>query len=224
MKWVPPLALIVLLFSSPSSAETALHSYVSSAPVSARFNLNMYNTCALRESIEPSKASHRSFDEVERAIAVACKKHILDADRSMIAAKIQADERRRVIEEFAYLALSERRLRFERKPIPGYEPPPEARCFDVQKDVDDIKNCFIEQGRGLVHRSQELPETIALAVETVCQPSILKLEDRFLACMTREQAHTAVENSVVKSMRNLIITAVVQSRAEISVGRDAHRP
>jgi hypothetical protein len=212
-KFALVLGCVVLAVAS-GHADSELQKFEATIPPQAKLGIAKYQACAISTAVDKKKEG-ALFQVIELAIAKDCKKHIADADRDLAKAGISADERAKIIERFSALALAERRLAFEGKPIPGYRMSPEtARMMECTKrdTYRAIDSCFVEQGRPLVQSSTEQPETIALAVDGACRGAQAKLIRQLMACMTATEAQTLVQ-TYVRSLRLAVISAVVQERS-----------
>jgi hypothetical protein len=148
-----------------------------------------------------------SFEESEIAIAKECKKHL--------PFRPGQAQRSAAIEEFARLALAERRLQYEGKPVPGYVPDPWVagilECSKKSREtIDEVKACFAER-TGPFLRSNEPAETIATAVEGACQGPLGRNRAQLMSCVGGEDA-VRLSKELLSHMRTLVISSVVQAR------------
>jgi hypothetical protein len=203
-------------------AESELQKFVASVPRDVASEILSYRACAATKMVEGHNAQ-ASFDEVERSIAAACKQH-LPIKSAVPFAKTAPAERAKLIEQFSRLAVEERRLTYEGKPIPGYKLDPWVErtlaCTQTRPIIGEINDCFTEQGRQLIEFSDEPAETIAVAVSAVCRTPQLKLRQMLLPCMDTREADGLVEMAV-RPNREAVIAAVVQKRARERAERSA---
>ena len=139
-KW--KLAFLLTMLGSTAAAESALQQFEKTLPQAAKFDFAAYQSCALTTGIDQKREGSK-FDEVERAIASACKKHITAAVGAMRRAGVSDEEQSLLIATFSHLAFEERQLRFEGKAIPGLEPSPMARCLDTKSARSAIERCLV---------------------------------------------------------------------------------
>jgi hypothetical protein len=199
------LVLAFCVTSAKAEAETELQKFTATQPREIQAEFLAFQACSL---LVGSKTWGRiSFEESEAAIATECKKHLpFKPGQAMRSA---------AIEEFSGLALDERRLRSQGKPVPGYVPDPlVASTLDcVKKDnetKDEVAACFAER-TGPFLRSDEPAETIATAVEGTCQGPLARYRAQLTSCIGSAEA-VRISNVLVNSLRTVVISSVVQAR------------
>jgi hypothetical protein len=218
MRWLyaVPIAVLGFAFSSAAVSQSDLQRFEAQLKPGLGLAFAMYKMCTMTTMLD-SKRKGASFAASEIAVARACKPQ-LDKDFRYEAtqAKLTRERQDSILETFASLALEERRLFFAGKPIPGETVSPETAalmaCVETKEARERIQSCFVANARPLVQSRDEQPEKIATAVEGTCELPISQLRNQLMACMSFNRAHEVVE-IYVKSMRNAVISAVVQARA-----------
>jgi len=162
--------------TASAQAQTELQKFKSTLPPGANLAFVNYESCSLLAASNTRQAARErgqtaSFEQIEAAIAETCMTKLL-TDPQWTLLRMSPAERAKLIERFSALALVERRLNYEGKPIPGFRMDrwvaEVMKCTDrkVLKALDD---CIIEQAKPLIQSSTESPEAIALAVDGACQ-------------------------------------------------------
>jgi hypothetical protein len=213
-----PLAIAfigMLVACKAAGAESALQQFQRTIPARVQYEFAVYQACALTAAVDAKRAG-KTFEQTEADIAGQCRRYVAEADRNMAAAGTSAEDRARIIETFGRLALEERRLTYEGKPVPRYEPDAWTKkataCLDTGKVYEAINACVRSEARPLITHSQEQPEDIATAVLSSCQKPIAELKSQLVPCTGIQGSETAVA-PYLKALRDSLVTAVVKDRA-----------
>lgn len=158
------------LTTGAASAQSDLQKLEKTIPPQAKFAFAKYQACALTASID-----HKGepFQAIEAAIARACKSAITEADGDLARLGMTTQQRAKIIEQYSYLALTERRLRYEGKAIPGYQESPfTAQVMGCDRKMRAAKSvylaCINDAVTVLVPASTDASDVVADAAIGMC--------------------------------------------------------
>ena len=151
-------------------AETELNRFISTLPPKAKYWFSAYNLCtilALERDVP--------FARNEEKIANSCRKELefARADLSMLG--VSASEIASTMKKFEEFSLKERELRYNQKPIPGFEIGPETKavlaCSEfIDEGVARYFACTDKALHGIIPFSDEPSNVIADGIIGVCEP------------------------------------------------------
>lgn len=155
---------------STAHAQSDLQKFEATIPAQAKFAFAKYQSCALTTSIDHKGAP---FQEIEVAIARACKVDITEADRDLARAGVSTERRAKMIERYSYLAMTERQLRYEGKAVPGYQESPfTAQVMGCDRKLRAAKTiylaCINEAVKALIPTSTDSSDVVADAAIGMC--------------------------------------------------------
>jgi hypothetical protein len=216
LRQVALIASLSLVVVSNGKAETELQKFESTVPPKAGFWFAVFGSCALTEG------KGTSFAQIEAEIEKACKKHLEWAERELAAAGFDETKRRTTINQFKSLAANERRLRYEKKAIPGYVMHPlTAEVMECLRTITSLKKAYgecVDQAlQDIIPSSNDSSDVIADAAMGICEFRRSEMATTTSLCFSGDQskAENAV-SSFARQLRSSALGKVVALRAEMS--------
>lgn len=164
------IATMLALTICVVSAQSDLQKFQATIPTQAKFAFAKYQACALTTSLDNKGAP---FQQIEAAIARACKKDITEANRDLARVGMPAEQRAKAIERFSYLAMTERRFTYEGKAIPNYQQDPfTAQVMGCDRKMRAAKTiylaCINDAVKALIPSSTDTSDVVADAAIGMC--------------------------------------------------------
>jgi hypothetical protein len=208
-----------------ADAESALQTFENTIPPKSRLPFAMFTSCALL-----LKGKDGTFAQIEASIEKACKRDLEQAERDLATAGFSETRRRDTINQFRSLAANERRLRFEKKPIPGYVMDPfTAKVMECDSKITSLKDVYItcvdEALRNIIPSSNDSSDVVADAAMGICEPSRSEMVTGItpLCFSDRSTAESAV-SSLARQLRSSALGKVAALRAELNRRRSMPTP
>jgi hypothetical protein len=205
----------VVIAVNVASAQSEMQKFEATIPAQAKFAFAKYQSCALAAQSDNKGAS---FQEMEVVIGRSCEKELAEADRDLGRAGKSAEQRAMVIRRFSFLAMSERRLTYEGKAIPGYQQDPfVAKIMNCDRKMREAKavylTCVNEALKILIPVSNDPSDVVADAALGMCSA---KRNDMVMSLMCvsmgAARANAAVAQLDLK-LRSSALGAVAAARA-----------
>ena len=215
--------VLTLLVVSRANAKTELEKFMDTIPIDARHEFVRFKACATLEWLKlTNKQQNVTFEEIETAIEseITCQKNLGDADRELTKFGFSVRDRGEIINRFSSLAKTERRLGYEKLPIPGYKEDPSVtrtmRCvreIDLWKDA--YSKCINNALQGLIPYSNDPSDAVADAAMGVCDRTRNDITTNN-ACSWMDRAELEKEiSSLSQKLRSLTLGKAAALRAEM---------
>lgn len=209
----------ILVAGSSAQAASELQRLDATIPPRAKLGFAMYKSCALLTGID-KRNEGATFRDIEAAITATCRKHLNETDRDLAASGLRAADRAKMIEQYSALSLTERRLRAEGKPIPGYQESPETAKFMVcdrkmRAAKSAYASCVDEALRNLIPLSTDTSDVVADAAIGICSAKRRGLVAGLICFSMDPSKANATVSQLDQQLRSSALGKVAAARAEM---------